>query len=57
MAKTGKVPLTLEGADFEFVTKVEIEKINDKFSVPALVIRSSCRRDFGEDRRIAWTSR
>jgi hypothetical protein len=35
VSKTGKVPLTLEGADFEFVTKIEIEKINDKFSTPA----------------------
>jgi len=29
VAKTGKVPATLEGSDFEFVTKVEIEKVND----------------------------
>jgi len=34
VAKTGKVPLILEGSDFEFVTKVEIEKVNDKFSAP-----------------------
>jgi hypothetical protein len=37
VAKTGKVPATVEGADFEFVTKVEIEKINDKFASPASV--------------------
>ena len=35
VAKTGKVPVTLEGADFEFVTKVEIEKVDDKFAAPA----------------------
>ncbi len=34
VAKTGKVPVTLEGADFEFVTKVQIEKPHDKFSQP-----------------------
>jgi len=37
VSKTGKVPVTLEGSDFEFVTKVEIEKVNDKFSSPAPV--------------------
>ena len=37
VAKTGKVPVTLEGSDFEFVTKVEIEKTNDKFASPAPV--------------------
>jgi hypothetical protein len=37
VAKTGKVPATIEGADFEFVTGVEIEKINDKFAAPAPV--------------------
>lgn len=37
VAKTGKVPITVEGSDFEFVTKVEIEKVNDKFSSPAMV--------------------
>ena len=37
VAKTGKVPVTLEGSDFEFVTKVEIEKENDEFSTPARV--------------------
>jgi hypothetical protein len=35
--KTGKVPVTIEGSDFEFVTKVEIEKVNDKFATPAPV--------------------
>jgi hypothetical protein len=37
VAKTGKVPVTLEGSDFEFVTRVEIEKVNDKFASPAPV--------------------
>lgn len=37
MAKTGKVPVTLEGGDFEFVNKVEIEKLNDEFASPAPV--------------------
>jgi hypothetical protein len=34
VAKTGKVPIALEGTDFEFVTRVEIEKVNDKFAAP-----------------------
>ncbi len=34
VAKTGKVPVTLEGGDFEFVTRVQIEKLNDKFASP-----------------------
>jgi hypothetical protein len=37
VAKTGKTPVTLEGSDFEFVTKVEIEKVNDKFGSPSPV--------------------
>ena len=37
VARTGKVPLTLEGADFEFVTKVDIQKVNDKFGVPSSI--------------------
>src|SRR5437762_9848558 len=35
VSKTGKVPVALEGGDFEFVTKVEIEKVNDKFATPS----------------------
>jgi hypothetical protein len=35
VSKTGKVPVTIEGSDFEFVTNVEIEKVNDEFSSPA----------------------
>jgi hypothetical protein len=37
VARTGKVPVTLEGADFEFVSKVEIERQQDKFATPAPV--------------------
>lgn len=37
VADTGKVPLTLENADFEFVTKVEIKKINDEFATASAV--------------------
>jgi hypothetical protein len=37
VSRTGKVPVTLEGNDFEFVTKVEIEKLNDKFAAPLVV--------------------
>lgn len=37
VARTGKVPLTLEGADYEFVQKVEVEKVNDKFASPSAV--------------------
>jgi hypothetical protein len=37
VAKTGKVPVTLAGGDFEFVTKVEIEKTGDRFSSPQVV--------------------
>ncbi|MEP6534823.1 MAG: hypothetical protein ABJF23_05875, partial [Bryobacteraceae bacterium] len=35
VARTGKVPLTLEGTDFEFVTKVNIQKLDDKFDTPS----------------------
>lgn len=37
VAKTGKVPVTLEGSDFEFVSKVEIEKQHDEFATPSTV--------------------
>ena len=37
VARTGKVPVTVAGADFEFVSKVEIERQNDKFATPAPV--------------------
>jgi hypothetical protein len=34
LAHTGKVPITLRGDDFEFTTKVEIEKSGDEFATP-----------------------
>ncbi|MCL5745855.1 MAG: hypothetical protein M1541_18340, partial [Acidobacteria bacterium] len=34
IARTGKVPVTLLGGDFEFVTKVEIGKTGDRFGSP-----------------------
>ena len=37
VAKTGKVPVALAGTDFEFVTKVEIEHMNDKFATASAV--------------------
>jgi hypothetical protein len=41
VASTGKVPITLdsggETGDFEFVTKVQIEKVHDEFAMPASV--------------------
>ncbi len=32
LAKSGKVPVTLRGTDFEFTTKVELQKLNDEFA-------------------------
>jgi hypothetical protein len=37
VARTGKVPVTLQDSDFEFVTKVSIEKAGDKFATPMSV--------------------
>ena len=37
VTKTGKVPLTLHGSDFEFVTKVELAKPGDKFFMPSAI--------------------
>ncbi len=34
IAKSGKLPVTLEGSDFEFTTKVELQKVNDEFATP-----------------------
>jgi len=34
LAKTGKIPITLSGADFEHVTKANLKKLNDEFAVP-----------------------
>ncbi len=32
LARAGKFPVTLKGADFEFTTKVELEKLGDEFA-------------------------
>ncbi|HZS53013.1 MAG TPA: hypothetical protein VFA65_01315 [Bryobacteraceae bacterium] len=32
VARTGKIPVTLTGADFEFTTKVELKKTGDEFA-------------------------
>lgn len=37
VADSGKLPLTLQGADFEFVTKVQIKKLNDEFATESAV--------------------
>lgn len=37
VSRTGKIPVVLEGTDYEFVTKVEIEKLHDKFATPVTV--------------------
>jgi len=37
VANTGKVLLTLENADFEFVTRAEIKKLNDEFAAVSAV--------------------
>ena len=37
IANTGKVRLTLGNDDFEFVTKVQVEKLHDEFAAPAAV--------------------
>ncbi len=37
IASKGKTPITIEGSDFEFVTKVEFEKEDDKFASPRAV--------------------
>jgi hypothetical protein len=34
LAKSGKVPVTLTGGDFEFTTKIEVQKANDQFATP-----------------------
>jgi hypothetical protein len=52
VAKTGKVPVVLEGSDFEFVTKVEVLKVDDKFATSAAVpfIMSGGLREGPQDR-------
>ena len=37
LAKSGKIPVTVEGSDFEFTTKVETKKLNDEFATPQTV--------------------
>ena len=32
VARSGKLPVTLAGSDFQFVTKVELKKLNDEFA-------------------------
>ena len=34
LAKSGKVPVTVAGTDFEFTTKVDLQKLNDEFATP-----------------------
>jgi len=34
LAGSGKIPVTLTGADFEFVTKAELKQMGDEFAVP-----------------------
>jgi hypothetical protein len=34
LAHSGKVPVTVEGGDFEFTGKVEFKKVGDEFAVP-----------------------
>ncbi|HEY7211163.1 MAG TPA: hypothetical protein VH477_12880 [Bryobacteraceae bacterium] len=34
LAKAGKVPITVSGSDFQYVTKAELKKLNDEFAVP-----------------------
>ena len=37
LANSGKVPVTLGGSDYEFTTKVELQKLNDEFATPESV--------------------
>ena len=37
LAKSGKVAATLEGSDFEFISKIELQKPNDEFATPESV--------------------
>jgi hypothetical protein len=37
LAKSGKVPATLKGSDFEFTTRVDLQKLNDEFATPESV--------------------
>lgn len=37
LAKSGKIPVTVTGTDFEFTTKVELKKLNDEFATAETV--------------------
>jgi hypothetical protein len=37
LARSGKVPVTLRGGDFQFTTKIELQKTNDEFATPESV--------------------
>ncbi len=37
LAHSGKVPIRLHGSDFEFTSKVELEKVGDEFATPDAV--------------------
>jgi hypothetical protein len=37
LAKSGKIPVTLQGADFEFITKIELKRADDEFATPESV--------------------
>lgn len=37
ISKSGKVAVTLEGSDFEFTTKMELQKLRDEFAIPETV--------------------
>jgi hypothetical protein len=37
LARSGKVPVTLRGGDFEFTSKIELQKANDEFATPESV--------------------
>lgn len=37
LAKAGKIPVTVKGSDFEFTSKVEMQKLNDEFATPESV--------------------
>ncbi|HXJ42302.1 MAG TPA: hypothetical protein VNH18_23685, partial [Bryobacteraceae bacterium] len=37
LAKSGRFPVTLEGSDFQFTTRVELQKLNDEFATPETV--------------------
>jgi hypothetical protein len=37
LAHAGKIPVTLAGSDFQFTTKVELQKVGDEFATPEAV--------------------